>query len=429
MSVVLAQPAGFLYDHRAETGRTRNSLYQIGNYSKMWAEFVIKADVGVGRRSRVCAIRAPFRQTVAALALSCALAGSALAQAPAAVAQPPAAPSPAAAPDAATTAPIPAPAAAPEAAATAPVSTPAAAPASAPAASAAAAPEPQNSAGATAQPPAGAPVLLPSAVPSNLSPWGMFLHANFVVQIVMTGLAFASLVTWTIWLAKSIELWTARRAARRGLAALAGASSLRAAQKALAESSSPVALFVQAAAGEEERSRGLPADGVKERVGALLSRLEAHAGRKMARGTAIIATIGATAPFIGLFGTVWGIMDSFIGISKSHTTNLAVVAPGIAEALLATAMGLIAAIPAVMIYNAFARAVTGYRAQLGDASAEVLRHISRDLDRDAASLSRRLACDRHAPPGGVNPWRSGSRLPPTMISTSITKSTSRPSST
>ncbi len=216
----------------------------------------------------------------------------------------------------------------------------------------------------------------------------MFLHANFVVQIVMTGLAFASLVTWTIWLAKSIELWTARRAARRGLEALAGASSLRAAQKALAESSSPVALFVQAAAGEEERSRGLPADGVKERVGALLSRLEAHAGRKMARGTAIIATIGATAPFIGLFGTVWGIMDSFIGISKSHTTNLAVVAPGIAEALLATAMGLIAAIPAVMIYNAFARAVTGYRAQLGDASAEVLRHISRDLDRDAASLSK-----------------------------------------
>jgi biopolymer transport protein ExbB len=226
---------------------------------------------------------------------------------------------------------------------------------------------------------------LPSALPSDLSPWGMFLHANFVVQIVMTGLALASLVTWTIWLAKSIELWTARRTARGGLETLANASSLRAAEKSFADPASPIALFVRAATGEEERSAGLPAEGVKERVGALLSRLEAHAGRKMARGTAIIATIGATAPFIGLFGTVWGIMDSFIGISRTHTTNLAVVAPGIAEALLATAMGLVAAIPAVMIYNAFARSVTGYRALLGDAATEVLRHVSRDLDRETTS--------------------------------------------
>lgn len=99
----------------------------------------------------------------------------------------------------------------------------------------------------------------------------------------------------------------------------------------------------------------------------------------------VLATIGAVAPFVGLFGTVWGIMDSFIGISKTNTTNLAVVAPGIAEALLATAMGLIAAIPAVVMYNAFARAITSYRAMLGDAAAEVLRHLSRDLDREALS--------------------------------------------
>jgi biopolymer transport protein ExbB len=216
----------------------------------------------------------------------------------------------------------------------------------------------------------------------------MFVHANFVVQIVMTGLAFASLVTWTIWLAKSIELWTARRTARSGLEMLANAPSLRGAETSFADPAAPIALFVRAAAAEEERSAGLPAEGVKERVGALLARLEAHAGRKMARGTAIIATIGATAPFIGLFGTVWGIMDSFIGISKSHTTNLAVVAPGIAEALLATAMGLVAAIPAVMIYNAFARSVTGYRALLGDAATEVLRHVSRDLDRDASARAK-----------------------------------------
>ena len=92
------------------------------------------------------------------------------------------------------------------------------------------------------------------------------------------------------------------------------------------------------------------------------------------------------APFVGLFGTVWGITDSFIGISKTNTTNLAVVAPGIAEALLATAMGLIAAIPAVVMYNAFARAITGYRVLLGDAAAEVLRHLSRDLDREVFPL-------------------------------------------
>jgi biopolymer transport protein ExbB len=324
----------------------------------MLAEINIKAGLIASRRGRFCGARALHR-AFAAIGLSFALATSALAQAPAAAPEA-AAPAFAIAP---TTAPAPVPTTAPEPAASAQSQNPASAPTQLE--------EAQGS--------------LPSAVPSNLSPWGMFLHANFVVQIVMTGLAFASLVTWTIWLAKSIDLWSARRTARRGLEMIADAPNLRAAQKALADSSSPVALFVRAAAGEEERSLGLPAEGVKERVAALLSRLEAHAGRRMACGTAIIATIGSTAPFIGLFGTVWGIMDSFIGISKSHTTNLAVVAPGIAEALLATAMGLVAAIPAVMIYNAFARAVTGYRAQLGDASAEVLRHVSRDLDRDASS--------------------------------------------
>ena len=105
------------------------------------------------------------------------------------------------------------------------------------------------------------------------------------------------------------------------------------------------------------------------------------AGRKISRGTGILATIGATAPFVGLFGTVWGIMDSFIGISKAHTTNLAVVAPGIAEALLATALGLVAAIPAVMIYNVLARSTAHYRALIGDASALVMNLASRDLDR------------------------------------------------
>ena len=228
--------------------------------------------------------------------------------------------------------------------------------------------------------------LLPSALPRDLSSWGMFkLSAVPIVKAVMVGLVFASLVTWTVWLAKTIELWIARRAARQGLEVLANAKSLRAAEKELAQMRSPVARFVAAAVGEADRSNGLAPEGVKDRAAILLSRIEAQAGRAIARGTSVLATIGATAVFVGLFGAVWGIMDSFIGISKTNTTNLAVVAPGIAEALLATAMGLFAAIPAVVMYNAFARAITGYRAQLGDAAAEVLRHLSRDLDRDVSS--------------------------------------------
>ena len=107
----------------------------------------------------------------------------------------------------------------------------------------------------------------------------------------------------------------------------------------------------------------------------------------MSRGTGVLATIGATAPFVGLFGTVWGIMNSFIGISKSQTTNLAVVAPGIAEALLATAFGLVAAIPAVIIYNHFTRSIAGYKSLVADASALVMRLLSRDLDRGVSHVS------------------------------------------
>lgn len=225
--------------------------------------------------------------------------------------------------------------------------------------------------------------LLPSALPRDLSPWGMFLSAMPIVQAVMVALAFASLLTWTIWLTKTVELWNARRLARRGLEVLASAASLPAATKKLASAPSPVARLAAAASDEANQSKGLAPEGIKDRAAALLSRIESQAGRKISRGTGILATVGATAVFVGLFGTVWGIMDSFIGISKTNTTNLAVVAPGIAEALQATAMGLVAAIPAVVMYNSFARSITGYRALLADAAAEVLRHLSRDLDRDA----------------------------------------------
>ena len=227
--------------------------------------------------------------------------------------------------------------------------------------------------------------LLSATLPQDLSTWGMFLNAVLPVKIVMVGLAIASLATWTVMLAKIIELWAAKRSARCGVEILAHATSLHGAEKEFGQTKSPVSRLVAAAVVEADRSKGLAAEGIKDRAATLLSRLEAQRARAISREMGILATIGAVAPFVGLFGTVWGIMDSFIGISKTNTTNLAVVAPGIAEALLATAMGLIAAIPAVVMYNSFARTITGYRAMLGDAAAEVLRHLSRDLDREALS--------------------------------------------
>ncbi|MDB5557350.1 MAG: exbB [Enterovirga sp.] len=220
-----------------------------------------------------------------------------------------------------------------------------------------------------------------ASLPHNLSPWGMFMGADIIVKAVMVGLAFASVVTWTVWLAKTLELLAARRTARRLLGQIAGAPSLGEAARHGAGSRSPIGAMLSAAVQETELSAGLDKDGVKERAASRLERIEAGAARRMTRGTGLLATIGSTAPFVGLFGTVWGIMNAFIGISKSQTTNLAVVAPGIAEALLATAIGLVAAIPAVVIYNLFSRWISGYRALLSDASAEVMRHLSRDLDR------------------------------------------------
>ena len=236
------------------------------------------------------------------------------------------------------------------------------------------------------------PEAIPGVLPHELTPWGMFMAADMVVKAVMVGLAFASVVTWTIWLVKTLELAAANRAVRRTLGMLRRAPSLAAATKAVPGTSGGAAgAVVRAALAEMETSRALPAEGVKERAAIAINRIEAHAARRMVLGTGLLATIGSTAPFVGLFGTVWGIMNSFIGISKAQTTNLAVVAPGIAEALLATAIGLVAAIPAVIVYNVFSRAIANYKASLADASAETMRHLSRDLDRDAAGHGRMRA--------------------------------------
>ena len=263
-------------------------------------------------------------------------------------------------------------------------------------AAAAAAPAPT----AAPSPPAAEPP--PSAAPAPgehsagraeipaepLTPWVMFLNAGKLVQAVIVGLALASLVTWTVWVAKSLELRSARIEARQGLRILNNSATLAQAHEQLRNGTSPVAQLMQAAVSEIRLSANSRGDGLKERIALQLERLEIAASRKISRGTGVLATIGSTAPFIGLFGTVWGIMNSFIGISNTHTTNLAVVAPGIAQALLATALGLIAAIPAVMIYNVLARSTAHYRTLLGDASAQVMRLVSRDLDRAGLPLAQ-----------------------------------------
>jgi biopolymer transport protein ExbB len=227
-----------------------------------------------------------------------------------------------------------------------------------------------------------------AALPRDLSPWGMFVNADVVVQSIMIGLVIASLVTWTVWLAKTIELAVAKRRVRRGVRVLQEARSLDEAERRLGPSRDVVARLVRTAGTEAALSPDSSGEVLKERVAWLLHRIEVSAGRRITRGMGMLASIGAIAPFVGLFGTVWGIMNSFIGISNAQTTNLAVVAPGIAEALLATALGLGAAIPAVVIYNMFTRSVGGYRILVADSSALVMRLVSRDSERLPVQLAR-----------------------------------------
>ena len=213
--------------------------------------------------------------------------------------------------------------------------------------------------------PTSEPAIGGALLPHDLSPLGMFLHADIIVKAVIIGLAFASLVTWTAFVAKSLELQAARRRARRGLRILAGTATLGQVTPQLGNGSDAAAQLVQAAVAEIRLSENMPGDGIKERIALQLERLELRNSRKISLGTGVLATIGST---------------------DAHTTNLAVVAPGIAEALLATALGLVAAIPAVVIYNVLARSTAHYRALLGDVSAQVMRLVSRDIDRSSMRL-------------------------------------------
>ena len=275
-----------------------------------------------------------------------------------------------------------------QAAPQAPVSSqPPAVAAQAPAPAAADLPAPDAAADAAATPTDNGRSLKSTTVAlRELSPWSMFLSADILVKAVMIGLAFASLVTWTIFIAKIIELFLVQRKLRAALAKISDSRSLSEAQFALGAKDSALSSLLSAAMHEARLSAGISSDsGIKERAASSFAEIVRAEARRIRFGMGLLATIGATSPFVGLFGTVWGIMNSFIGISKSQTTNLAVVAPGIAEALLATAFGLVAAIPAVIIYNHFTRVTKGYLELVGRSSGAAGRLLSRDLDRPHAS--------------------------------------------
>ncbi len=257
-----------------------------------------------------------------------------------------------------------------------------------------------------------APQILPQALPAtpgqqqlaqmDLSVLGMYQHADVVVKTVMIGLLVASIITWTLFFGKSAEIMSAKRRLRRELEELKDVRSLDealAASAAFSRDSIGGRLLSQTQNELELSAESSDNNGIKERAAFRLERSVAATSRAMGKGNGFLATIGAISPFIGLFGTVWGIMNSFIGIAHTQTTNLAVVAPGIAEALLATAIGLFAAIPAVVIYNIFARSIAGYKAMVGDCAAQVLLLLSRDLDLAASADNR--------PAQGVAKYRIG----------------------
>lgn len=217
----------------------------------------------------------------------------------------------------------------------------------------------------------------------NLSIWSMYQHADMVVKAVMLGLIVASIITWALFFSKGIELIGAYRQLQKEQQKLSKVKSLDDAIGIAAtfkKNSVTRKLYDEVVAEKTLSAGSHDLNGTKDRASFRLERAVASISRYMGRGNGYLATIGAISPFIGLFGTVWGIMNSFIGIAHSQTTNLAVVAPGIAEALLATAIGLVAAIPAVVIYNLFARMINTYRGQLGDVAAQATVLLGRDLD-------------------------------------------------
>ena len=227
----------------------------------------------------------------------------------------------------------------------------------------------------------------------DITPISMFMEAGIVVKIVMIGLLLASIFSWTILLIKLLEFGGLNRKTDQFLEAFRGArtiADMRRVATADEFDGNPLADMAAAATEEVELSRqaGLQVTG-EHRDGALLraqnavSAVQAGLAARLSGGQQFLASTGSTGPFVGLFGTVYGIMNSFIGIAQSNTTNLAVVAPGIAEALLATGIGLFAAIPAVIFFNYFNTRISAYGTRSDGFSAELVNAISRQLDKGA----------------------------------------------
>ena len=217
----------------------------------------------------------------------------------------------------------------------------------------------------------------------------MFLAADIVVKGVMVGLAAASFLVWSVWLAKLVQLHLGRRKLAADLRSIAAKSTLASAVGSLRDRDSLALAMLEAAFREKQTSGGYLSPTSLDRIRSRLSEIEMQLARQIRSGMSFLASVAATAPFIGLFGTVWGIMNSFIGISISQTTNLAVVAPGIAEALLATAIGLVAAIPAVILYNHLGKGVGTLRRLARETKGEVERIASREMDEQRQAEIRR----------------------------------------
>ena len=227
----------------------------------------------------------------------------------------------------------------------------------------------------------------------KLTPIRMFIQADLVVKIVMIGLLACSILSWTLLVIKLVEFGSLNRASDRFLETFRGAKSITDMGK-ISESEefagNPLADMAAAAASEVELSRqaglsvsGEYRDSTLTRSATGIGAVQSSLTRRLSGGMQFLASVGANAPFIGLFGTVYGIMNSFIGIANTNTTNLAVVAPGIAQALLATGIGLFAAIPSVVFYNYFQTRISAYGNRSEGFVAELMNAISRQLDKGA----------------------------------------------
>jgi biopolymer transport protein TolQ len=229
------------------------------------------------------------------------------------------------------------------------------------------------------------------ALAGNFSIVSMFLRADIVVKAVMIFLLLASLWSWTIIFNKLLAISSLKRKARKFEKLFWSGQSLdELYQQFAAKNDHPLAaMFI---AGLREWRRGFEANGglresmipgVKDRIEKAMSVTILRETDGIEKQLGILATIGSVSPFVGLFGTVWGIMNSFSAIAARHDTTLAVVAPGIAEALFATAMGLLAAIPAVIFYNRFVAEIGRYVNSLDAFADEYSAILSRQLDEKA----------------------------------------------